>query len=277
MTELSIAERARETWCPDPGVMVGLHEPGEPSGGLHTVRAGHHLDHPAHHLHQFVRGLRHRRRGAGIGQIALADPVTDSDQELRPGAEVVGGRALGYTSLCRRLGRGSVPAALRSPIARLRPPGRGAWLVSRRTTINLVIGHYERVRSSNGWRDCLCHRSISGILRLPSAENMAPPRRLRHLHFRRLQIFGHAAVGILRGPCGRSSRSRPDPRWGWTAVVLLLTASLLGATMFMPWWSRGRKGLYRDHDPGRAFTPQRTTSGCARCSRTAVSLTRPGF
>ena len=26
--------------------------------------------------------------------------------------------------------------------------------------------------------------------------------------------------------------------------MLLLTASLLGAAMFMPWWSRGRKGLY---------------------------------
>ena len=96
-------------------------------------------------------------------------------------------------------------------------------------------------------------------------------------HFRRLQIFGHAAVGILAVvlvvvhlAVGR------DPRWGWTAVVLLLTASLLGATMFLPWWSRGRKGLYGDHDPA-GFTPPRTTSGCAWCSRTAVSLTRPGF
>ena len=33
----------------------------------------------------------------------------------------------------------------------------------------------------------------------------------------------------------------------------LLTASLLGATMFMPWWSRGRKGLYRDHDPAGIY------------------------
>ena len=40
-----------------------------------------------------------------------------------------------------------------------------------------------------------------------------------------------------------------DPRWGWTAVVLLLTAGLLGATMFLPWWLRGRKGLYGDNDP----------------------------
>jgi hypothetical protein len=69
-------------------------------------------------------------------------------------------------------------------------------------------------------------------------------------HFRPFQILGHAAVGILAVvsviihlAAGR------DPRWGWTAVVLLLTAGLLGATMFLPWWSRGRKGLYGDNDP----------------------------
>jgi len=31
--------------------------------------------------------------------------------------------------------------------------------------------------------------------------------------------------------------------------VLLLTAGILGATMYLPWWWRGRKGLYGDHDP----------------------------
>jgi hypothetical protein len=80
--------------------------------------------------------------------------------------------------------------------------------------------------------------------------------RLRHggasgtSHFRPFQILGHAAVGILAvvsliihlaAGC--------DPRSGWTAVVLLLTAGLLGATMFLPWWLRGRKGLYGDNDP----------------------------
>ena len=74
-------------------------------------------------------------------------------------------------------------------------------------------------------------------------------------HFRPLQILGHAAVGILgvvaviiHLAAGR------DPRWGWTAVVLLLTAGLLGATMFLPWWLRGRPGLYGDHDPA-GFSP----------------------
>ena len=31
--------------------------------------------------------------------------------------------------------------------------------------------------------------------------------------------------------------------------MLLLTAGLVGATMFLPWWWRGRKGLYGDNDP----------------------------
>jgi len=69
-------------------------------------------------------------------------------------------------------------------------------------------------------------------------------------HFRPFQILGHAAVGILAVvsliihlAAGR------DPRWGWTAVVLLVMAGILGATMFLPWWWRGRKGLYGDNDP----------------------------
>jgi hypothetical protein len=69
-------------------------------------------------------------------------------------------------------------------------------------------------------------------------------------HFRPLQILGHAAVGILAvvWVIIHLAAAR-DPRWGWTAVVLLVTAGLLGATMFLPWWSRGRKGLYGDNDP----------------------------
>jgi hypothetical protein len=69
-------------------------------------------------------------------------------------------------------------------------------------------------------------------------------------HFRRIQIVGHAAVGILAVVLVVIHLvARHNPRLGWTAVVLLLTASLLGATMFLPWWSRGRKELYGGHDP----------------------------
>jgi hypothetical protein len=69
-------------------------------------------------------------------------------------------------------------------------------------------------------------------------------------HFRPFQILGHAAVGILAViSLIIHLAAGSDPRWGWTAVVLLLTASLLGATMFLPWWLRGRKGLYGDNDP----------------------------
>jgi len=76
---------------------------------------------------------------------------------------------------------------------------------------------------------------------------MAPPwRRLRHLSF--------PAYPDPRSCGGRNRRvvhlaAGRNPRWGWTAVVVLFTASALGATMFLAWWSRGRKGLYGDHDP----------------------------
>jgi hypothetical protein len=52
-------------------------------------------------------------------------------------------------------------------------------------------------------------------------------------HFRRVQILGHAAVGIAGVVLVvvHLVASR-DSRWGWTAVGVLLTAGLLGATMF---------------------------------------------
>jgi hypothetical protein len=69
-------------------------------------------------------------------------------------------------------------------------------------------------------------------------------------HFRRLQIFGHAAVGIIAVVLvAIYLAAGKNPRWGWAAVALLLTAGLLGATMFLPWWRRGRKGLYGGNDP----------------------------
>ena len=69
-------------------------------------------------------------------------------------------------------------------------------------------------------------------------------------HFRPFQILSHVAVGILAivAVIIHLAADR-DPRWGWTAVVLLVTAGLLGATMFLPWWRRGRRGLYGDNDP----------------------------
>ena len=62
-------------------------------------------------------------------------------------------------------------------------------------------------------------------------------------HFRRIQILGHAAVGILGVVLVVVYLAADrDPRWGWTTVVVLFTASALGATMFGPWWWRGRRG-----------------------------------
>ncbi|BAK33569.1 hypothetical protein MLP_05550 [Microlunatus phosphovorus NM-1] len=69
-------------------------------------------------------------------------------------------------------------------------------------------------------------------------------------HFKRVQILGHASVGILGVILLIVHLAAiQDPRWGWTTVVVLFTASALGATMYLPWWRRGRKGLYGDNDP----------------------------
>ena len=119
-------------------------------------------------------------------------------------------------------------------------------------TTNLVEAHYER-------STIVCMVSAIALVTGVSAVfvgSLLLRTWLRHAgasgtsHFRRIQILGHAAVGIfgvvlvvVHLADGR------DPRWGWTAVVVLLTAGLLGATMFLPWWRRGRKGLYGDNDP----------------------------
>jgi hypothetical protein len=70
-------------------------------------------------------------------------------------------------------------------------------------------------------------------------------------HFRRIQILGHAAVGILGVVLVVVHLAADrDPRWGWTAVVVLFTASTLGATMFVPAWWRASQGAVWGQRPG---------------------------
>jgi hypothetical protein len=120
------------------------------------------------------------------------------------------------------------------------------------TTTNLVDVHYERSTIACMVIAIALVTGVSAVF----VGSLLLRTWLRHggasgtSHFRRIQILGHAAVGILGAvlmivhlAAGR------DPRWGWTAVVVLFTASTLGATMFLPWWWRGRKGLYGDNDP----------------------------
>jgi hypothetical protein len=69
-------------------------------------------------------------------------------------------------------------------------------------------------------------------------------------HFRPIQIFGHAAVGIAGVLLVVVYLLADlDPRWGRATAITLFAASVLGATMFLPWWRRGRRGLYGDNDP----------------------------
>ena len=143
-------------------------------------------------------------------------------------------------------------------------------------TTNLVEAHYER-------STIVCMVSAIALVTGVSAVfvgSLLLRTWLRHSgasgtsHFRRIQILGHAAVGILgvvlvvvHLAAGR------DPRWDWTAVVVLLTAGLLLGRRRS---CRGGGGAARGcmgTTTRPASTPPRTTSGCARCRRTAVSLT----
>jgi hypothetical protein len=71
-----------------------------------------------------------------------------------------------------------------------------------------------------------------------------------------------------------------DPRWGWTAVVLLLTAGLLGATMFLPWWWRGKSttiGFIRSGNPVIPGTKTASTMARLKPSRTRPTAIRTPY
>jgi hypothetical protein len=73
-------------------------------------------------------------------------------------------------------------------------------------------------------------------------------------HFRGVQILGHATAGIVGLILLVVYVVAVHTRgMGWTTVALLVLASILGATMFLPWWWRGRQGKYGANDPSGHF------------------------
>jgi hypothetical protein len=73
-------------------------------------------------------------------------------------------------------------------------------------------------------------------------------------HFRGFQVLGHATAGVVALILLVVYLAAVHTRgMGWTSVALLVLASLLGATMFLPWWWRGRQGKYGDNDPSGHF------------------------
>lgn len=69
-------------------------------------------------------------------------------------------------------------------------------------------------------------------------------------HIKRLQIAGHATVGSVGVVLvAIYVFTHGAPQLGWSAVAILIVAGIIGATMFLPWWRRGRRGEYGDNDP----------------------------
>lgn len=57
-------------------------------------------------------------------------------------------------------------------------------------------------------------------------------------------MFGHIATAVSGLTLVIAYLIGGDPTWlAWTAAVVLLAASLLGAAMFIPWWLRRRAGV----------------------------------
>ena len=117
-------------------------------------------------------------------------------------------------------------------------------------TTNLVEAHYER-------STIVCMVNAIALVTGVSAVfvgSLLLRTWLRHggasgtSHFRRIQILGHAAVGILGVVLVVIHLAADrDPRWGWSAVVLLFTANILGATMLVA----GPQGAVWGQRPGR--------------------------
>lgn len=63
-------------------------------------------------------------------------------------------------------------------------------------------------------------------------------------HVRPAVMLGHAAAAVAAVALlvAYLLADRPD-RLAWTTVAVTLTASLLGAAMYIPWWLRRRRGL----------------------------------
>jgi hypothetical protein len=63
-------------------------------------------------------------------------------------------------------------------------------------------------------------------------------------HIRPSLMFGHAAAAVAGLALVIAYLVGGEPTWlAWTASVVILTASLLGAAMFIPWWLQRRRAI----------------------------------
>jgi hypothetical protein len=91
----------------------------------------------------------------------------------------------------------------------------------------------------------------------------------RRSHIRPALIFGHAAFAVAGLLLVIAYLLSGEPDWlAWTATVMILTASLLGAAMYIPWWRRRRQAIKSRTAERVATTASRPITSPAARSRT---------
>jgi hypothetical protein len=92
----------------------------------------------------------------------------------------------------------------------------------------------------------------------------------RRSHIRPALIFGHAAFAVAGLLLVVAYLLSGEPDWlAWSATVVILTASLLGAAMYIPWWRRRRQAIKSRTAERVATTASRPITSPATRSRTS--------